>query len=128
TLCEALLTLDDKGSIPILHRLARNHPSALVRRKAVWAVSEISETDAVTFLKERERTETSNRVKVAIRCALVKNGDRSQLRPLMGMLRSHDYIVRASIGNFLADNVFLGRDDREEAARYVRTALNAEQT
>jgi HEAT repeat protein len=120
--------LDDNRSVPILKTLARRHPSALVRRKAVWAVSEILEGDAVPFLRERERSETSNRVKVAIRFALVKNGDRSRLRPFIEMLRSRDYIVRASIGSFLADHVSLAGEDREQAARYVRKALSAEQT
>src|SRR6266540_1343108 len=46
-LCESLLMLDDKRSVPILKRRARDHPSALVRRKAVWAISEILEGDAV---------------------------------------------------------------------------------
>jgi HEAT repeat protein len=126
-ICEALFMIDDSRCVPILRKLARSHWSALVRRKAAWGLSEILGPGAVAFLRERERSETSNRVRVAIRAALVKNGDRSKLPALLKMLHSRDPMVRASVAYFFVNNLTLNKTDRERAARCLRAALEVEQ-
>lgn len=128
TLCDALMDLGDERSIPLLKRLARGHRSALVRRNATWAVSELLGKSSVAFLHSRERVETSVRVKAMIRAALVKNGDRRTLPALLKMLRSSDYIVRASVANFFAQNVPARQHDRDLAAQHLRSALDVEET
>ncbi len=126
-ICEALLLLDDKTSVPVLSKLARRHPSPLVRRHAAWAVSEILRKGAVPFLRSLERNESSRRVRATIKAALVKNGDQGQLPGLLKMLKSRDYLVRTSLANFFAENVRIQRD-RALVARSLEEALAVEQS
>ena len=127
SMCEALLVFDDRKSVPALRKLARRHTSWLVRRQAVWAVSEIISVDAVPFLKALLREERSRIVKATIKEALVKSGEYDEIASLLDMLRSRDYRIRTSIGNFFAHNILLTRE-RAMVARRLRAALAVENT
>ena len=125
TLCEALMLMDDQRSVTSLKNVARNHPSPLARRHAVWAVSELTGAASVPFLRSLQQRERSRRVQATITAALISSGQTDELQPLLRMLASRDYLIRISIANYLADNAPRTLDCAAILSR-VRDALPGE--
>jgi HEAT repeat protein len=127
SICEGLLLLEDKQSAPKLKELARRHSSPLVRQHAAWAVGWLMGRQSVSFLRRLQRTERSRRVRATITASLVKNGDHEELRSLLHMLGSRDYLVRTSVANFFGHNINVTQN-ADVIAEHLQKALDRETT
>jgi HEAT repeat protein len=126
-ICEGLLLLGDKQSVPQLKELAQRHSSPLVRQHAAWAVAWLMGRQSVSFLRRLQRIEHSRRVRATIKAGLVKNGEYEELHSLLHMLRSRDYLVRTSVANFFEHNISVTRN-ADVVAEHLQKALNREET
>ena len=124
--CDALATLRDVESVPLLKSIARNSASRLARSSALAAIVDILQLQAADFLAERVVNERDERVQLEIYRGLIVAEDPSAVVKIANALGSTDYQVRCAAAELLSE--YTPRRDRDLVVSGLRQALKQETT